>query len=223
VAGIELELTVFLEGPFNGVDMNTDLTGLTILPLTQPYNTTPWNYGGTESVPFIPDINIVDWVLIELRDAPDAASATPATMIGRQAAFLFNDGSIVNIDGVSNPYFPYTAISQLFVVIWHRNHLGIMSANPLTESGGVYTYDFTTGNNQAYGTNAQKDLGGGIYGKIAADADRDINPDDKTIWTSQAGTKGYKSADFDMDGQVNNPDKNEMWVPNNGEGCQVPE
>jgi len=38
--GIELELTVFLEGPFNGTDMNTGLNPNDI-PLNQPYNTTP--------------------------------------------------------------------------------------------------------------------------------------------------------------------------------------
>jgi len=40
---------------------------------------------------------------------------------------------------------------------------------------------------------------------------------------NQAGTQGYKSADFDMNGQVNNPDKNEKWLLNEGEGSQVPE
>ena len=99
-----------------------------------------------------------------------------------------------------------------------------MSANPLTESGCIYSYDFTTPAGQAYGTNAQKDLGSSIYGMIAGDAnaDGDINSGDKTIWTKQAGTKGYNSADFDMNGQVDNPDKNEMWVPNVGEASQVP-
>jgi len=225
MTGIELELTVFLEGPFNGIDMDTDLNDLTILPLSQPYNTVPWNYGGTESVPSIPDVNIVDWVLVELRDAPDAASATPATTVAQQAAFLKNDGSIVVMDGISNPLFPYTPVSQLFVVIWHRNHLGIMSANALTESGGVYSYDFTTPAGQAFGTDAQKDLGGGVFGMYAGDANANgiVNLADKTLWTNQAGTQGYNSSDFDMDSQTENKDKNDNWYPNVGESCQVPE
>jgi len=100
-----------------------------------------------------------------------------------------------------------------------------MSASPLSESGGIYTYDFTTGNNQAYGTDAQKDLGGDVYGMIAAaaNADGNVNTDDKNIRTNQAGTQGYKSADFDLDGQVSNPDKNDKWLPNDVEGSQVPE
>jgi len=167
----------------------------------------------------------VDWVLIELRDTTDASLATGETMIARQAALLLNDGSVVGLDGSFILSFNHSIIHALFTVIWHRNHLGIMSANPLTESGGIYTYDFTTPTGQAYGTDAQKDLGSGIYGMISADAnaDGDVNTDDKTFWGNQAGEEGYKSEDFDMDGQVSNPDKNEKWLPNEGEGSQVPE
>jgi hypothetical protein len=90
---LRLDIKVFLEGPFNGINMNTDLIGLNDFPLSQPYNTAPWNYEGTESVISVP-ANIVDWVLIELRDATAAATATASTRIARQAAFLMNDGSI---------------------------------------------------------------------------------------------------------------------------------
>ncbi|MBC8485601.1 MAG: hypothetical protein H8D45_06130 [Bacteroidetes bacterium] len=219
----DLDIKVYLEGAYNGTNMDAALNG--ILPLSQPYNCSPWNYSGTESVASIPNTNIVDWVLVELRDTTDASLATGETMIAQQAAFLLNDGSVVGLDGSDMPRHVVTITHNLFVVIWHRNHLGIMSANPATESGGVYTYDYTTPAGQAYGTNAQKDLGSSIYGMISADAnaDGDINADDKTIWTSQAGTKGYKSGDFTMDGQVNNTDKNDMWLPNVGEGSQVPD
>jgi len=225
---IELDLTVFLEGPYDSIsgemlpDLNPDQ-----IPLSQPYNIAPWNYSGTEYVASIPNADVVDWVLIELRDTTDAALATGETMIARQAAFLLNDGKIVGLDGNNGACSvvapPIT--DSLFVVIWHRNHLGIMSASPVTKTDGVYTHDFTTGNTQAYGTDAQKDLGGGIYGMLSADAnaDGDVNVADKTVWQNQAGEEGYRSADFNMNGQVSNPDKNEMWVTNGGEGSQVPE
>ncbi|MCD4697190.1 MAG: hypothetical protein K8S16_13215, partial [Bacteroidales bacterium] len=222
---IELDITVFLEGPYNGTNMNTGLNDLSILPLFQPYNTAPWNYGGTESVPSIPDVNIVDWLLVELRDAPNAVSATSATIVEQQASFLLNDGSLVGLDGSSILSFNHSIIQSLFVVIWHRNHLGIMSANPITESGGVYTYNFTTPAGQAYGTNAQKNLGGGMYGMFGSDAnaDGDVNINDKTNWANHAGTQGYNSGDFNLDSQINNPDKNDYWLPNVGESSQVPD
>jgi len=219
-----LDLKIFHEGPFNGTNMNTDLNPDNI-PLSQPYNVAPWNYTGDESVVTLPNNDIVDWVLIEFRDAPDAGSATGATMIGRLAAFVLYDGSVVDIDGSSHLSLISNISEQLFVVVWHRNHLGVMSANPLTEAGGVYSYDFTITAGQAYGTDAQKDLGGGVFGMYAGDsnADRTIDDSDKTgDWMTETGTFGYLPSDANLDGQSNNLDKNDFWLPNVGESCQVP-
>ena len=96
--------------------MGTSLTILNFLPLSQPYSIPPWNYNGTESVVSIPNPDIVDWILVEFRDAPDAASAIPATTIERQAAFLKNDGSVVSLDGTSILSFNHSIIQSLFVV-----------------------------------------------------------------------------------------------------------
>lgn len=220
---IDFDLTVFLEGPFNGTDMNTGMNPDDI-PLAQPYNSAPWNYTGTETVASIPNTDIVDWVLIELRDATDAPSATSATMIAQQAAFILNDGQIVGLDGSSILSFDYSITHSMFVVIWHRNHLGIMSAHPVLKSEGVYNYNFTNPVGQAYGTNAQKYLDG-IYGLFSSDANADgeIDETDKIFWETSAGKAGYFPEDFNLDGQVNNPDKNELWDPNEGKGSQVPE
>ena len=219
----ELDIKVFLEGPFENGSMVANLNS--ILPLSQPYGPSPWYYNGLENVAAIPLSNIVDWVLVELRDAPDAPSATPATTVDKQAAFLLNDGSLVGLDGSSILTFDHTIIHSLFVVIWHRNHLPIMTANPLTQVDGTYEYNFKFDGMSAYGTDAQKNLGTNMYGMYAADpnADGNINLSDKTIWTNQAGTQGYVPTDFNMDGQVNNADKNDKWLPNEGEESQVPE
>ena len=216
-------IKAFLEGPFNGSGMNTDLNP-TIIPLSQPYNVSPWNYSGTETVAAIP-ADVVDWVLVEFRDAADAESATSATMIQQQAAFILNNGSIITIDGSSDIALNQNIDQSLFVVVFHRNHLAIMSANPLTETGGVYTYDFTTPEGQANGTDAQKNLGSGLYGMYAGDSDANgtVESGDKIIWGTQAGLKGYFSGDYNMNGQVTNQDKNEIWFENNGKAKQVPE
>ena len=221
--GFELELEIFLEGSFNGVNMKTGLNN--ILPLVQPFNTSPWDYSGTESVASIPNADVVDWVLIELRDATQAEYATGESMISRQVAFLLNDGSVVDLDGFSILSFNHTIIQSLFVVIWHRNHLGIMSANPLIENGGIYSYNSTIAQNQAYNS-GQVYLAPGIWGMRSGDSDASglIDPADKSgLWESQAGTTGYYSSDLNLDTQVNNQDKNDYWMPNLGEGSQVPE
>ncbi len=61
-AQITLNLKAFLEGPFNGSVMNTALNPQNLIPLSQPYNGSPWNYTGTEQVSSIPNGNVVDWV-----------------------------------------------------------------------------------------------------------------------------------------------------------------
>ncbi|MCD4695028.1 MAG: hypothetical protein K8S16_02210 [Bacteroidales bacterium] len=223
---LTLDITAFLEGPFNGTNMNTGLNP-DYIPLSQPYNTSPWNYSGTESVDFIPNADVVDWVLIELRDTTEAALATGETMIAQKAVFLLNDGSVVGLDGnSSNGACSVTAPiikNNLFVVIWHRNHLGIISAYPVTESCGVYTYDFTTSTGQAF-ESGQKDLGGQA-GMFAGDgnANGHINATDKTNWSAEAGKKGYLSNDYTMDSQVSNKDKNEVWIENEGISSSAPE
>lgn len=223
---IILDLKIFLEGAYNGIDMNIHLNSMGFIPLSQPYNIAPWNYNGTENVTSIPNVNIVDWVLIELRDTTDVSLATGETMIARQAAFLLNDGSVVGLDGCTDarPCVSITVTNNLFIVIWHRNHLAVLSANPLTESSGIYSYDFTTGAGQAYNS-GQKDIGG-VYGMSGGDGDADgqvYYPDKDNIWSLQAGFKGYYDGDYSLDGQVNNRDKNDVWQPNLGAGGQVPD
>ena len=222
---MKLDLTVMLEGPYNGSTMNTSLNSEGLLPLNHPFNTSPWNYSGTESVVSIPNANIVDWVLLEMRNAPDAASAIAATMVEQQACFLQNDGSIVGLDGSSFPEFTAPVSEEAFIVIMTRNHLAVMSANALIRTGGVYPYDFSNSTTQAYGSGAQKDLGGGVYGMFGGDANADgiVDNDDKiSFWSLLAGKGGYLSADYTYDGQINNPDKNQVWVVNEGINSQVP-
>ncbi|MBN3034980.1 MAG: PKD domain-containing protein [Bacteroidales bacterium] len=224
----QLDLRVMLEGPFGGVVMSTNLNAQNYLPLAQPFGGAPWNYNGTESVASIPASDITDWVLVELRDAPSASQATGQTVVARRAGFLLKDGSIVDTDG--NTLLQVTGLTaqnSLFAVIWHRNHVGVMTAVPLTETGGIYSYDFTQSGSQAYGgTLAHKQVAPGVWGMIAGDGNADSqihNPDKVEVWVPQAGSGGYKSGDYNMNGEVNNTDKNDVWAPNTGLGGQVPQ
>jgi hypothetical protein len=226
-AGIIINLKAYLEGPYNSTDMNTSLNTEGLIPLTQPYNIAPWNYIGTESVDSIPNPDVVDWILIELRNTTDASLATGETMIARQAAFLLNEGSVVGLDGSSVLSFSNSITQSLFVVVWHRNHLCIMSANPVTETGGVYTYDFSTDAGQVFGeANGHKEIGTGVWGMISGDANADgqiDDPDKDTVWALQAGNSEFLAGDFTMESQVDNNDKNDIWLINKGAGTQTPE
>jgi len=206
---INLSISVFLEGPFNGFGMNTNLNS--ILPLSQPFGANPWNYSGTENVTTIPGTNIVDWVLVDIRDAISANQATPETRIVRQAAFLRNDGIIVDLEG--NPVLSFTASfeNNLYVVIYQRNHIPVISGTSLIQSEGTYFYDFSDGEEKAYGgINGHKEIYSGVWGlftgnsngdNIVDDFDKDVN------WMNEVGLSGYLSSDVNMDSKSNNKDK----------------
>ena len=218
----DLEIKAFLEGPFNGSLMNSDISS--VLPLNQPYNVAPWNYNGSETVVSIPGSNIVDWIVVELRDALSAPQASSATILNQQAAFLRNDGQVVDLNG--NPVLNFEEIitNNLYVVIHHRNHLSIMSSTSLTETTGTFSYDFSTSVNKAY-LNGQNLLGGGYSGMMGGNGvpqDNTVNSSDKSFWETDAGTTGYLFSDYNLDGETNNPDKNDIWIPNEGESSQIP-
>lgn len=222
------DLTVFLEGPFAGSEMNTTLRQKEELPLTQPYNTAPWNYPGTENVAVIPNADVVDWVLLEFRDASfGASSATPATTVERRTAFLLNDGSIVDLDGVSPVMMTALIANDLFVVIRHRNHIPIMSSMQVPRTGNVYHYDFTDSDSKVYGGSlGYNEIIPGIWGMVSGDGlcDGVVGATDKTaVWSPEAGHCGYFNGDMNLDGQVSNSDKSEHWLPNIGKMSQVPE
>ncbi len=222
-----LDLKVFLEGPFYGSTMNNDLNTQGIIPLSQPYNVSPWNYNGGESVGSIPNNNIIDWVLVEIRDASNPALANVNTITEYAAAFVLNNGSILGLDGSSSLTLHEQVSKNMFVIIHHRNHLSVLSAGSPGVSGSNYQYDFSSDFGQAYGgLSAQKELSTGIYGLIEGDGNADgmIDSSDKTsVWSIIAGKRGYEAGDYNMDGQINNRDKNDGWFDNVGNSSQIPD
>jgi hypothetical protein len=225
----ELDLTVFLQGPYSGNNQMSTSLNPEYLPLNQPYNAAPWNYNGNETVPAIPSTQIVDWVLVDMRDAASAAAATSATSVKKSAAFLLSNGSVVGMDGSGRLTTPLTINQNLYVVIWHRNHLPIMSANALVKTDGVYTYNFSNAVNNIYGTTdgfIQLESGfPPLWGMAGGDGNADglVNGDDKNnFWSLFVGKTGYLSGDYNLNGHINNPDKNEIWLNNLTKTSQVP-
>jgi hypothetical protein len=220
------DLKVILEGPFSGNEMNTTLFDQGLLPVDQPYSNAPWLYDGQEVLSANPAADVVDWVYLVFREtAGDASTATPDKFLDHQAALLLSNGAIVKSDGVSPVLYTGNITDNLYVIVYHRNHLAVMSSAPLQLNGNEYSYDFTTALSQAY-LNGQKSLGGSVFGMIGGDSDVNgmIDEDDKDLnWTDEAGFAGYYSADLNLDSQVNNQDKDDLWVPNIGMESKVPE
>ncbi|MCB0805307.1 MAG: hypothetical protein KDC05_05870 [Bacteroidales bacterium] len=221
-----LEIKVNLEGPFNGIDMNTTLSDKDLIPSNQPYGGSPWYYEGTETAAGLNGSGSVDWVLVEMRDAPGGPeTATSSTILSTKAAILLDDGSIVGTDLSSALLVDMPVSGNLFIVIRHRNHVPVMSANALILSANTYTYDFTSGADAVYGgISGHKEISPGVWGMMAGDGqcNGQVDMNDKVIyWNNQVGEQGYLPSDLNLDGETNNIDKIEYWVPNYGAGSMV--
>ncbi|RYD51872.1 MAG: hypothetical protein EOP52_06720 [Sphingobacteriales bacterium] len=164
-------LKVFLQGPYSGSAMTSTLRTNNLLPKSQPYITPVFNYLSSELVNLFPT-NATDWVLVDLRNATN-----PATIVATRAALVLNNGSVVDLDGVSPVRFAGVPAGNYHIGIRHRNHLGIRTATAQAfADNGTINYDFTTAQSQAYQnpaitTNAaQASLAGGAFGMWAGNA-----------------------------------------------------
>ncbi len=163
--------------------MKTDLNSggyLNAHALTQPYSGTPWTYTGScdASVPagfFTAHPNVVDWVYVQVcsSDAP-----TPGSIVDAKAALILNDGQIVShTDGASALTFPSLPDGAYYIAVFHRNSLSVMTDAAQVFASGFAGYDFTDGS--AYGTSAQLDLGGGVFGLWGGDGDNNDSVGDR--------------------------------------------
>jgi len=207
-SAIVVNAKIFLQGPYSNGSMSTALNGGGYIPLDQPYNTSPWNYAGTESVTSVP-AGVVDWMLVDLRSTSDGP------VVARRAGFVKSDGLVVDIDGSSPLAFSDVSGGDYYIVIRHRNHLAIMSANVVTLSSSSELYDFTTSQSKAFGTEPMADLGGGVFGMWAGDVNANgtlkfsgSGNDRALILTRIGGTditltvSGYYAEDVNMNGIV---------------------
>ncbi|MFZ1291172.1 MAG: GDSL-type esterase/lipase family protein [Melioribacteraceae bacterium] len=121
----KLNVKVFLEGSYSGLsNMATNSNFFETIPIDQPFNQFPWSYNGTEHVDDIPS-GIIDWVLVSLRE-----STLENSIKAYRAGFLKENGTIVDLDGTSPLAFVVDE-GMYYVVVEHRNHLPVMSANKI--------------------------------------------------------------------------------------------
>ena len=219
---INVKAKIFLQGPFNSTTglMLTTLNQYAYIPNSQPYNESPWNYSGNENLGTGPNSSMVDWVLVELRNA-----SNPTQVIARRAALLKNNGSLLETNGSDGVNFDNVNPGSYYIAIYHRDHLAVMSISPVSLSSNSTLYDFTTEMNKAYGQNPMIELTPGKFGMIGGDGNADgiVNLIDREeVWSLQNGTMGYLSGDYDMNSGVNINDANQLWSISNGSVTQVP-
>ncbi len=250
-ACVQITAKALLQGPFNiGNNLMFDnLRTGNHIPTSDPYavgtfKTTPSltanystyftavNGGGTKTINAgvlaVTGSNaIVDWVFIELRD-----TSNRDIVVATRAALIQRDGDIVDMNGTSPVLFASTNRGAYFVAIRHRNHLGIMTDNPVgTALLSPPALDFTDPLFEVYNpdfdpmspilTNARKSLATGIMGLWAGNASltnlvpvgRQVityngsNNDRNTILTVLGGNQaltlpGYQIQDINMNGVV---------------------
>lgn len=160
--GVNFNLRAALNGPLpSGTLMNDGLRTANLLPTTQPYTAlgytfvgSPTNVGMASGLMSVTGNDaIVDWVVVELR-----SSATSVAF--SKPALLQRDGDVIDTDGDTYLNFPVPA-GPYYVVLRHRNHLGVMTATTrsLSEDPGTAMIDFTLGSTPTYGTNARTAVG----------------------------------------------------------------
>jgi len=236
---ISVQLQVWLEGAYdtNTNQMTTNLQSRGLLPgqtpasllatptpAGQPYHITPWNYTGTEGANWT-DLdytgNETDWILVSFR-----TSTAKNTEVARTAGLIMQDGLI---EMVNRCVLPSSISYPLYIVLEHRNHIGIMTPQPIDIINGVLSYDFRASDSYRDPTSfGQKQLPNGEWAMFAGDADQmdfpsfDVNGTDKTEWFDNNGVFDYYlSPDFNLNGDINGQDKT-LWFENNGISSRVP-
>ncbi len=229
-----LHIRLSLEGGFaNGTDtlMRDDLRQAGLIPLQQPYQGSVNNRfaqtgGGNEATtstvlaanPNSPNA-IVDWMLLEFRKA-----GASSVVVRTANALLQRDGDIVGGDG--NPMGVMIDTGNYFLSVKHRNHLGVMTANPVVVSGTPVTIDFTKVTTPLYGSTPVKLMPSGRRALIGGD----VNSDGQVYYTAPGNDRDalllmissdpfnylniYSNGDVNLDGAtyMTAPGNDRDWI-----------
>lgn len=201
---LSLQLKAFLSGAYQSGSMKTELRNKGLIPATQPYNQSPWNYSGQESVANMPT-NTVDWILVEIRDNQ---TSNPNTVL-QKAALLLADGSIVDANNPtvnSLDVSSLTANTDYYVVIKHRNHLPVMSALPINLSNSsLITYDFSDGVDKAWKDSNLDNEAMKVDNGISLLWGGNANLDDKISYKGNGDKRAvYEAVNKDSQGRIEN-------------------
>ncbi len=216
-AGLAVPLKLKLEGPYvTATDrMSDNLRTAGLIPSTEPYTALGFTQLGGSGATLQPtalsvtgDNAIVDWVLVELRDA-----TAPTTVLATRSALLQRDGDVVGLNGIAPVVFTGTAGSY-HVAVRHRNHLGCMTGSAVALGSAPALIDLTQPGTSTYGTEARKNVNNVMVlwtGNAVPDAQlryTGAGNDRDPILTAIGGSiptstlSGYRTEDTNLDGVV---------------------
>ncbi len=216
---LSLSMKALLQGPYNEVTnlMNDDLRVADRIPLSSPYKD-GINITNTDVFDNPDETNdIVDWVLVELRDATDITKVITST-----SALIQRDGDIVATDGTSDLNIISKSNGNYYVGIKHRNHIPIATNVLVNLSAATTDLNLTNVSNVKGTTNAMYEVDSGIYALFAGDTDgnNQVQIEDYNLASTSIGRSGYFSSDADMNGEVQIADINLFIAKLIGSGIQ---
>ncbi|MEZ5453813.1 MAG: SdrD B-like domain-containing protein, partial [Thiothrix sp.] len=219
--GVVLNVRALLQGAYDGASglMSDALNAQGLLPTQQPYKAAPFNYAGAETLSAMVqeatnNNAVVDWVLVDLRSSLGTITATRAVMVQR-------DGDLVDAQtGSPDLHFANTPAGNYYVSVRHRNHLGIVSASPISLDHSVKLLNLASSSTPAKGEGSRL-----VIDKVAMMWAGDLNAsntltangpgNDVTtllgnvitdVENQQANTnfiiRGYLLSDLNMDGKT---------------------
>ncbi|MEM9986110.1 MAG: hypothetical protein AAF804_13540, partial [Bacteroidota bacterium] len=185
------------------------------LPLTDPFL-------GIETAASLSN-DWVDWVLVQLRSASD-----PLQVLSERPALLREDGALVDVDGQHCVLFDTIPQATAFVAVYHRNHLPVMTDQPIILADLALTpLDFSDPSVVIYGNETRK-MEGGVALMTPGDANGDGSVDEQdriNQWREKNGRRVAYSeggADFNLDGAVNAVDLNDYWRGSQSATSSIP-
>jgi len=153
-----LNIRVFLEGPLLTTNLMRMLSS-NMISRCSPYAADPRT---VENCPR----DAVDWVLIQL------TAGTNLTPYFSRSAFLRNDGWVMNDFGLPGIPTEFKSATN-WLVIQHRNHLAVMSAEPLDANACDHTNNFLRSETSYRGGSNAAIQASGIWCMAAGDTDGD--------------------------------------------------
>ncbi|MHC1774633.1 MAG: GEVED domain-containing protein [Lentimicrobium sp.] len=173
-----LNLTLFLQGFFNGIDMNQ---AQDVDPDENPFN----KFSGTT----------VDSLSVYLADANAPWS------------FLYGvNGAFINTDGTLSVMVPSAFSEAYYIAVKHHSSVETWSSAPVDFSGSYIYYNFTTSAGQAYGSNQKSLTDGSVWGLYSGDVNQDGYiefPDVVSIYNLNVNSSsGYLQEDLDGNGFI---------------------
>jgi hypothetical protein len=232
-----IRLKVYLQGAYSltGDSLRTTINNAHALPgqinaspfifdtpAGHPYFGAPWNFtdfdgtnygdgGGMTPYP----IDVVDWILVQVREG----GIGPAFTIWECVGWVHKDGNVTFPE--SCPYPTFDIMEDYYIVVQHRNHLGIMSHTFVDfECGGeVINWDFTTQDSyKPVFRVGQIQVEPNVWAMFAANGEQltsiqAINSPDRTTWKVWQNFLGYSPGDYNMDVSTNSQDEN-IWKEN---------